>query len=237
VSTGIGLDEENPSSIQSATSQHTDQRTQEFGGIVGKSALMQTVLRRLRSLALGDPVALLTGEPGTGKELMARTIHHLSSRRGAEFIVLDCGAIPHGLRIAELLGRSKEGSVRPPFLSPSREATLVLKEIGHLSLGQQTALVQALHDQDSAKTHNRHMGARVIATSSQDLPAKVAQQSLRADLFFRLNIVTLRVPALRDRRDDIPLLVQHFVRKYGTAAGKDIAILPETMMQSLLRWE
>lgn len=204
--------------------------------MLGSAESMQQVYRLARKVAFRETPVLIYGETGTGKELVARAIHAESSRRGGLFIVVDCGVLPPNLIESELFGyvagaftgatRAKEG-----LFQAAHGGTLFLDEIGELPLGLQPKLLRVLQEGEVrpvGATRAVPVNVRVIAATHRDLQEEVRVDRFREDLYFRLAVVTLKVPSLRDRRDDIPLLTQHFVERTA-GPGFDTTILPDAM--------
>jgi len=189
---------------------------------IGSSPALQEMLRQVRRVAPTKTTVLLTGESGTGKELVARALHELSPRAAMPFVAVNCGAIP-----AELLESELFGHVRGAFTDASRDkkglaaeadgGTLFLDEIGELPLGLQVKLLRFLEDEQVRRvgdTRSERVDVRVVAATARDLARAVKEGQFREDLFYRLNVVNVRLPALRERPDDVPALVEHFLAKY-----------------------
>jgi transcriptional regulator with PAS, ATPase and Fis domain len=182
---------------------------------------------------------LITGETGTGKELAARAIHHNSPRRNNRFVALNCSAIPETLLEAELFGHVRgafTGAVanRQGRLEQAHRGTLFLDEVGTMSPGLQVKLLRVLQEREFERVGDSHtvkIDVRVLAATHSDLSRMVAEGTFREDLFYRLNVIPVQLPPLRDRREDIPLLVQHFLERLGTEAGRP----PVTVSQEALR--
>ena len=193
-------------------------------GIVGRSRVMRDLFQLLETVAATSSTVLITGETGTGKELAARAIHHNSGRRGNRFAALNCSAIPETLLEAELFGHVRgafTGAVatRQGRLEQAHKGTLFLDEVGTMSPALQAKLLRVLQEREFERVGDSHtikIDVRIIAATHSDLAKRVAEGSFREDLFYRLNVIPVHVPALRDRRDDIPLLVQHFLQKLGS---------------------
>jgi DNA-binding NtrC family response regulator len=203
--------------------------------LVGESAPMRRLRASLERLAEQDVPILIQGESGTGKELVARALHDRGARRGKRFVALNCGAIPEALIDSELFGHVKGAFTgasgdRPGVFVEADGGTLFLDEIGDMPLGVQARLLRVLQDSEVRPvggTGMRTVDVRVIAASNVELQAAVDRQKFRQDLFYRLNVVTLRVPPLRERRDDLPLLAAHFLRKH--AEDTSPALSPEAL--------
>ena len=213
----------------------------DFQDIVGKSEALQKVLRDVSIVAPTDSTVLLHGETGTGKELIARAIHKLNSRRTRSFVRLNCAAIPSGLLESELFGHEKGAFTGALMQKRGRfeladGGSLFLDEIGDISLELQPKLLRAVQEQEferlgSAKTI--HVDVRMIAATHRDLPAMIRKGEFREDLFYRLNVFPIAIPPLRERRDDIPLLVNYFVSKLSRRMGKQIKTIPSHVMEVL----
>jgi DNA-binding NtrC family response regulator len=202
-----------------------DQRYR-FEGIVGKSAAMARLFQLLELVASTNSTILITGETGTGKEIVARAIHHGGPRRAHRFVALNCSAIPETLLEAELFGHVRgafTGAVgnRQGRLEQAHKGTLFLDEVGTMSTALQMKLLRVLQEREFERvgdSHTTKVDVRVIAATNSDLAKLVAEGQFREDLFYRLNVIPVQLPPLRDRREDIPLLVQHFLDKFGSAA-------------------
>jgi two-component system response regulator PilR (NtrC family) len=208
--------------------------------LLGKSRAMQKVFELIGKIHSTRTSVLITGESGTGKELVARALHTEGARAGKAFVAVNCGAIPEELMESELFGHKKgsfTGAVvdkRGLFLEADG-GTLFLDEIGELSLGLQVKLLRALQERrikPVGATDEQEVDVRVVAATNRELEEEVARGAFRADLFYRLNVIELRLPPLRQRREDIPLLVEHFLRKFGAEAGRDgVTVSSEAMRQ------
>ncbi|MCK9240540.1 sigma 54-interacting transcriptional regulator [Desulfocurvus sp.] len=213
-----------------------------FEDIVGKSPALEKLFAILPQVAASPSTALLTGESGTGKELFARALHNLSARKDGPFVAVNCGALPETLLESELFGY-KAGAFtdarrdKPGRFDEAAGGTLFLDEIGDMPPALQVKLLRVLQDGtyrplgDSAA---RRADVRVVAATNQDLEQLVAGGRFRNDLYYRLNVVRLRLPPLRERREDIPLLAAHFVRKFAALRGKPIQGLDQRALAALL---
>jgi len=201
-----------------------------FEEIVGTSPVLQTVLSRLSKVAPTDSSVLITGETGTGKELVARAIHRRSRRSSRAFVSVNCAAIPRELIASELFGHEKgafTGATQRHMgrFESAEGGTIFLDEVGELPAGTQIALLRVLQEHEFERVGgNRSIrtDVRVIAATNRDLEAAIAAGAFRSDLFYRLNVFPIEVPPLRERREDIPLLVEYFIDRYGRKAGKSI---------------
>jgi DNA-binding NtrC family response regulator len=193
-----------------------------FEGIVGKSRPMERLFQLLETVAPTNSTILISGETGTGKEVVARAIHHNSSRRVHRFVALNCSAIPETLLEAELFGHVRgafTGAVgnRQGRLEQAHKGTLFLDEVGTMSVALQMKLLRVLQEREFERVGDSHtikVDVRVIAATNSDLARLVAEGQFREDLFYRLNVIPVQLPPLRDRKEDIPLLVQHFLAKF-----------------------
>jgi formate hydrogenlyase transcriptional activator len=216
-----------------------------FEEIIGNSDALRRVLAQVETVAPTDSTVLIYGETGTGKELIARAIHNLSSRKSNAFVKLNCAAIPTGLLESELFGHEKGAftgaiSQRVGRFELANRGTAFLDEIGEIPLELQPKLLRVLQEREFERlgsTRTLRSDARLIAATNRDLAAMVAQQSFRSDLFYRLNVFPVRVPALRERTEDIPLLVRHFVQQFSRRANRNIETIPSETMKSLVRYE
>jgi formate hydrogenlyase transcriptional activator len=215
-----------------------------FQEIIGKSGVLKRALKQVETVAPTDSTVLILGETGTGKELFARALHDLSARRKKPFVKINCAAIPLGLLESELFGHEKgafTGAIarRIGRFELAHQGTLFLDEIGDIPPELQPKLLRVLQEQEF-----EHLGSsrtirtdvRVIAATSRDLKRMVAQNQFRSDLFYRFNIFPIAVPALRERAEDIPLLIKHFVAKYGQRMGKNIVTVPKEAMDAMVRY-
>jgi formate hydrogenlyase transcriptional activator len=230
------------------TSAITEQRTwaddpATSDGIVGGSLALRRVLRLVQSVAPTDATVLIRGETGTGKELIASLIHTLSARRRRPFVKLNCTAIPAGLIESELFGHERgafTGAIarRIGRFELAHGGTLLLDEIGDLPLELQPKLLRVLEEQEFERlgsTHTIRTDVRVVAATNRPLEDMVDEGALRADLYYRLNVFSLEVPSLRERREDIPLLVRHFVAHHARRLGRRIKSIPTDVMDALVR--
>jgi formate hydrogenlyase transcriptional activator len=217
---------------------------QDFEDIVGSSPALRAVLRQVETVAPTDSTVLIEGETGTGKELIARAIHDRSSRRGRTFVKINCAAIPLGLLESELFGHERgafTGAIARKLgrFELAHHGTLFLDEIGDIPLELQPKLLRVLQEQEFERLgspQTQKVDVRVIAATNQNLVAMVAEGRYRRDLFYRLNIFPIRLPALRERSEDVPLLVRYFTSKYARRMNKQIdRIHPETL-EALIRY-
>jgi len=212
-----------------------------FEEIIGDSPALQKVLDQITIVALSDATVLILGETGTGKELIARAIHRLSRRKDAPFIKLNCAAIPTGLLESELFGHERgafTGAISPKVgrLELADGGTLFLDEVGEIALEMQPKLLRVLQDHEFERLGSNRtikVDLRLIAATNRELAQDVAQHQFRSDLFYRLSVFPMRVPPLRERREDIPLLVRYFVRKFATRMERHIETIPKETMQTL----
>ena len=216
-----------------------------FGEIVGNSAPLRAVMEQVSKVATSDATVLVMGETGTGKELVARAIHRLSTRHDSSFIKMNCAAIPSGLLESELFGHERgafTGAVTKKIgrLELADHGTLFLDEIGEIPLAMQPKLLRVLQDQEFERlggTHTLKVDFRLIAATNRDLWQVMNDRQFRSDLYYRLNVFPVRVPSLRERREDIPLLIDHFVRKCSVRLNKTITSVPKKTMEMLERWD
>jgi formate hydrogenlyase transcriptional activator len=215
-----------------------------FEEIIGQSPALLEVLKNVRVVAPTDSTVLLLGETGTGKELVARSVHALSSRRDKTFIKLNCAAVPAGLLESELFGHEKgafTGAVSQKVgrIELADKGTLFLDEIGELPLELQPKLLRVLQDREFERlggVHTLRVDVRIISATNRDLHQDIADRKFREDLFYRLNVFPIGLPALRQRRTDIPILVHHFVSKHSARMGKHIETVPDETMTVLQNW-
>jgi PAS domain S-box-containing protein len=215
-----------------------------FGEIIGRSPALHEVMGKVGKVAPSDATVLLLGETGTGKELVARAVHRMSKRQQNSFVKMNCAAIPSGLLESELFGHEKgafTGAVAKKLgrLELADRGTLFLDEIGEIPLELQPKLLRVLQDQEFERlggTQTLKVDFRLIAATNRDLHNSVNRKEFRSDLYYRLNVFPLRIPALRERREDIALLVEHFVRKYASRMSKSILSIPAKTMETLMQW-
>jgi formate hydrogenlyase transcriptional activator len=209
-----------------------------FDGIIGQSGALRSILREIRMVAPTDSTVLIYGETGTGKELIARAIHELSSRRKSAFVKLNCAAIPTGLLESELFGHERgafTGAIgqRIGRFEAANHGTAFLDEIGEIPLELQPKLLRVLQEREFERLgsgRTLRTDARLIAATNRNLATMVEEQRFRSDLFYRLHVFPVRVPPLRERREDIPSLVWHFTRQFAARMKRNYAsIAPETM--------
>jgi formate hydrogenlyase transcriptional activator len=212
------------------------------GPLIGNSAAFRDVTEAIAMVAPVDTAVLLLGETGTGKEVIARAIHNAGPRRHQRFVAVNCAAIPASLLESELFGHERgafTGAVSQTVgrFQAADRGTLFLDEVGDLPLELQPKLLRALQEQQIERLGSGGraipMDVRVIAATNQDLEEMVQQRAFRADLFYRLNVFPIRVPPLRERADDIPLLIAHFVRRFAERQGTRIEETPDEVIAAL----
>jgi len=212
-----------------------------FEGIIGHSSALRRVLQMVEHVALGDSTVLLLGETGTGKELIARAIHHCSSRRNQSFAKINCAAIPSGLLESELFGHERgafTGAITQKVgrLELADQGSLFLDEIGDIPLELQPKLLRVLQEREFERlgsTRTRRVDVRVVAATHRDLEGMILEKQFRSDLYYRLNVVPIFLPPLRKRPEDIPLLVEHFVQRFASKAGKTMDMISSDTMEAL----
>jgi formate hydrogenlyase transcriptional activator len=224
--------------IEPRRSRERQSPERKFEQIVGKSPKLEAVLEQVVKVAPSDSSVLVLGETGTGKELIARAIHNLSPRCGRPFVRLNCAAIPLDLLESELFGHERGAftgavSQRVGRFELADTGTLFLDEIGDLPMSLQPKLLRVLQEQEFERlgsSSTRRVNVRLVTATHRDLPELVRQNRFRLDLFYRLHVVPIHLPALRERREDIAPLVMHFVEIYSRRMGKCIErVSPETM--------
>lgn len=216
----------------------------EFANIVGDSPVLKQVLDQVATVAASEATVLILGETGTGKELVARAIHNLSRRKDAPFIKVNCAAIPTGLLESELFGHEKgafTGAISQKIgrVELADGGTLFLDEVGEIPLELQPKLLRVLQDQEFERLGSNRtikVNLRVLAATNRNLAESIAQKQFRSDLFYRLSVFPIVLPPLRERREDIPLLVRHFVRKSARRMGRYIEIIPTETAEALKQW-
>jgi len=217
-----------------------------FEEIIGSSKPIRQLLRQVEKVAPSDSTVLILGETGTGKELIARAVHRRSKRANRAFVKVNCAAIPQSLIASELFGHEKgafTGALqrRVGRFEAANGGTLFLDEVGELPMETQIALLRVLQEKEFERVGSNHpisVDVRVIAATNRDLGAAVAAGTFRADLFYRLNVVPIAVPSLRERAEDIPLLVEYFVARYSRESCKSIRRVSQQTLQRLrgYRW-
>jgi formate hydrogenlyase transcriptional activator len=215
-----------------------------FDDIVGNSAALRRVLELVETVAPTNSAVLILGETGTGKELIARAIHNHSTRKERTFVKLNCAAIPTGLLESELFGHERgafTGAVaqRIGRFELANHGTMFLDEIGEVPLELQPKLLRVLQEREFERLGNTRTlksDARIVAATNRDLSAMVEAQTFRADLFYRLNVFPVRVPSLRERPEDIPILVRHFAQQYARRSNREIETIPSETMNALARY-
>jgi transcriptional regulator with GAF, ATPase, and Fis domain len=224
----------------------TDQPSErKFEQIIGSSPALQSVLAKVERVAPTGSTVLILGETGTGKELIARAVHKRSLRSGRAFVSVNCAAIPHDLIASELFGHEKgafTGAMqrRLGHFEMADGGTIFLDEVGELSADTQVALLRVLQEREFERVGGEQpirVDVRVIAATNRDLKAAAANGVFRQDLFYRLNVFPIEVPPLRERKDDILMLVQYFVQRYATRAGKNIHSIKKKTLDLLQSYE
>ena len=216
-----------------------------FAEIIGESRELKRVLKQVETVAATDVTVLILGETGTGKDLVARAIHNLSSRQGQTLVKLNCAAIPTGLLESELFGHEKGAftgaiSQKVGRLELAHRGTLFLDEVGDLPLELQPKLLRALQEKEFERlggTRTIPVDARLIAATNRNLEKLVADREFRSDLYYRLRVFPITIPPLRERREDIPLLVRYFVSKHSRRLNRHIETIPPDIMKALTRWD
>jgi formate hydrogenlyase transcriptional activator len=216
-----------------------------FERIIGKSAPLKHILQLVETVAPSDSTVLLLGETGTGKELIARAIHDRGRRKDRTFVKLNCAAIPTGLLESELFGHEKgafTGAITQKIgrLDLADQGTLFLDEVGDIPIEIQPKLLRALQEREFERlgsAHTRKVNVRLVAATNRNLEKMVADREFRSDLFYRLNVFPMRIPSLRERKEDIPLLVSYFVQNFAKQMQKEIESVPSAVMKGLTAWE
>ena len=216
-----------------------------FDQIVGDSPALRHVLELVQTVAPSDSTALLLGETGTGKELIARAIHEHSGRKSRTFVKLNCAAIPTGLFESELFGHEKGAftgaiSQKVGRLELADQGTLFLDEVGDVPLEIQPKLLRALQEREFERlgsTRTRRVNVRLVAATNRNLEKMIADREFRSDLFYRLNVFPIRIPPLRERREDIPVLARYFTQKFAQQMQKPIETIPSAAMRALTEWD
>ena len=217
----------------------------DFAGIIGQSAALRQVLQLVEMVAASDATVLLLGETGTGKELIAHAIHERSSRHKESLVALNCAAIPSALFESELFGHERGAFTGAHIQKVGRleladRGTLFLDEVGEMPLELQAKLLRVLQERAYERvgsTRTKNVDMRLIAATNSDLEQMMEDRQFRSDLYYRLNVFPIRIPPLRERPEDIPLLVQHFTQKYARKMSKQIEFIAASVMHRLTRWD
>jgi formate hydrogenlyase transcriptional activator len=216
----------------------------DFEGIVGESSALRHVLNLVETVAPSDSTVLLLGETGTGKELIARAIHDRSRRKDRTFVKLNCAAIPTGLLESELFGHERgafTGAISQKIgrLELADQGSLFLDEVGDIPIEIQPKLLRALQEREFERlgsNRTKKVNVRLVAATNRDLEKMIESREFRSDLYYRLNVFPIRIPPLRERPEDIPLLVRYFAQKYGRRMEKQIESIPAIAMKQLAAW-
>jgi len=222
---------------------HSGER--RFEQIIGTSPALESVLEQVERVAPTQATVLIQGETGTGKELIARAIHNLSPRCGGAFVKVNCAAIPLDLLESELFGHEKgafTGAIaqRIGRFEAADRGTLFLDEVGDIPPTLQPKLLRVLQEQEFERlgsTHTHHVNVRLVAATNRDLADMVRRSEFRVDLYYRLNVFPIQLPSLRERRDDIPALVSHYVERYSRRVGKLVESVPPTTMSAFVSYD
>ena len=220
-------------------------RDSQFEQIVGSSLGLEAVLEQVERVGPTDATVLILGETGTGKELVAQAVHNISARCNRRFVKVNCAAIPFDLLESELFGHEKgafTGAIaqRVGRFEMAHQGTLFLDEVGDIPLALQPKLLRVLQEREferlgSGQTHK--VDVRLIAATHRNLTDLVKQDRFRSDLYYRLHVFPIRIPPLRERREDIPLLVSYFVKRFATQMAKKIEAIPTAVMKGLTAWD
>ena len=216
----------------------------DFEGIVGQSLALRLVLNLVETVAPSDSTVLLLGETGTGKELIARAIHDRSRRKDRTFVKLNCAAIPSGLLESELFGHERgafTGAIAPKVgrLELAHQGSLFLDEVGDIPIEIQPKLLRALQEREFERlgsNRTKKVDVRLVAATNRDLEKMMENREFRSDLYYRLNVFPIRIPPLRERPEDIPLLVRYFTQKYSRRMQKQIESIPAAALRKLSNW-
>ena len=213
--------------------------------IIGKSPQIEALKNTIQQIAPTDATVLILGETGTGKELVAKAVHHLSNRADKRFLAINCGAFSEELLANELFGHEREAftgarGVKKGLLESAPGGSIFLDEIGDMPLTMQVKLLRVLQEKTLIRvggTTEIPVDIRILAATNKDLKGEVERGAFRQDLFYRINVVTLHIPTLAERKDDIPLLCRHFLKKYAEAQGKQISQIDDAVLEVLLAYE
>jgi formate hydrogenlyase transcriptional activator len=232
------------SAIEKVSLDDQNSGERRFEQIIGSSRALESVLQKVELVSPTDSTVLIQGETGTGKELIARAVHKLSPRSGRPFLKLNCAAIPFDLLESELFGHERgafTGAIAQKIgrFELADKGTLFLDEVGDIPLGLQPKLLRVLQEQEFERlgsTRTTKVDVRLVAATHRDLEGMMAANQFRSDLYYRLNVFPIRIPPLRERREDIPLLVRYFVEKYARRMGKRIESIPAGALRKLMGW-
>ena len=234
-----------PTEFVDAERPENSHRDLVFEEIVGNSSALKQVLELVNTVASSDSTVLLLGETGTGKALIARAIHDRSRRQARTFVNLNCAAIPTCLLESEMFGHEK-GAFTGAFnrrigrMELADQGTLFLDEVGDIPIEVQPKLLRAIQEREFERlgsTYTKRVNVRIVAATNRDLRSLIASKEFRSDLFYRLNVFPIRIPPLRDRKEDIPLLATYFVHKFASQMHKSIHAIPPCVMEELLTWD
>jgi formate hydrogenlyase transcriptional activator len=234
-----------PTELVDSEGPENSHRELVFEEIVGNSPALKQVLELVNTVASTDSTVLLLGETGTGKALIARAIHNRSRRQARTFVNLNCAAIPTCLLESEIFGHEK-GAFTGAFnrrigrMELADHGTLFLDEVGDIPIEVQPKLLRAIQEREFERlgsTYTRRVNVRIVAATNRDLRSMIASKEFRSDLFYRLNVFPVRIPPLRDRKEDIPLLATYFVHKFASQMHKSIHAIPPSVMEELLTWD
>jgi formate hydrogenlyase transcriptional activator len=234
-----------PNLFEKASSRDRQPDERRFEQIIGASPALESVLEQVERVAPTQATVLIEGETGTGKELIARAIHNLSTRSGRAFVKVNCAAIPLDLLESELFGHEKgafTGAIAQKIgrFEVADHGTLFLDEVGDIPLGLQPKLLRVLQEQEFERlgsTHTHHVDVRLLGATNRDLAKMVRRSEFRVDLYYRLNVFPILVPALRDRREDIPALVDHYVERSSRRLGKRVQSIPPATMSAFASYD
>jgi transcriptional regulator with PAS, ATPase and Fis domain len=217
----------------------------DMGQIIGKSPAIENVFEMIRKVSPTKSNVLITGESGTGKELVARAIHSLAFQNNRRFLAVNCSAIPEGLLESELFGHIKGSFTsacqdKKGLFECARGGTLFLDEIGHMSMSCEVKLLRAVEHKQIipvGSTEPIDIDVRLIAATNKDLIKEIKEGRFREDLYYRMNVVGIHLPPLRERKEDIPLLVEHFIKKYNAEMGKHCVGISDEVMRLFMSYE
>jgi formate hydrogenlyase transcriptional activator len=234
-----------PNPFEKGRSRDRQPDERRFEQIIGASPALESVLEQVERVAPTQATVLIEGETGTGKELIARAIHNLSTRSGRAFVKVNCAAIPLDLLESELFGHEKgafTGAIAQKIgrFEVADHGTLFLDEVGDIPLGLQPKLLRVLQEQEFERlgsTHTHHVDVRLLGATNRDLAKMVRRSEFRVDLYYRLNVFPILVPALRERREDIPALVDHYVERSSRRLGKRVQSIPPATMSAFVSYD
>ncbi len=224
---------------------HTKEKAQEINGIIGNSQLLQEAIEKIKIVAPAQTSVLILGESGTGKEKVAHAIHDLSAHKSSTIVVVNCAALPHSLIESELFGHEKgaftgANSLRIGKFEQAHNGTIFLDEIGELPLDSQVKLLRVLQEKEIQRLGGNStikINVRIVAATNRSLEKEVAEGRFRLDLYYRLNVFPIELPPLKERKEDIEALANHFLRKYAASSRKNVSTISTNALEQLMQYD